>query len=341
MGLRWIVSHENAYECTLIAEEFAATCQIVAADLAGIDLGLLPTIVELDIGLNDNDEFSIADKPDNQKAAWTVSFPRRWLASPEHLGKFREKVTGVVGAVFHGCSVLDDRSFFEILDSAFREGLAAKTFSVRSYAELYGQILPKEIFESVDRGRVRPPWYEERFEHRVPVEMAWKDTPGRGYTKEKSEELIQNRYRNAVRPIQRSLRELLQVPEFRALIRSLREEGLKDWFILIVISNLIVQFRVDQKIGRGANLRRQEEEMKNEMWREEPQDSVVPPMTLFSKERIEMQKNVTWVTIAKTWDLNAPRQTPDFSAFRNFLTSRYGCGGDDVEHIDPFPGVNA
>lgn len=187
LGLYWIVLHGNTYEETQIAEEFVATCQIVAADLAGLDLALLPTTAEIEIGLNDAENFSIVDRPDNEKAAWTVTFPRAWLAAREHAQELRERISAVATAVLNGCSVLTDNQFMRTLERSYKEGLSAKTFSVRPYAELYSEVISKDMYDSLNRGSVQPPWYGRRFEHRNSKELGWPDGPGPGYTKDKSE----------------------------------------------------------------------------------------------------------------------------------------------------------
>lgn len=119
----------------------------------------------------------------------------------------------------------------------------------------------------------------------------------------------------------------------------MREEGYRDWHILLVVSNLIVQYRIESRYGRGTDFREHLEKIEKENWQEETAVADLPPMDLFSSERMEMQKKVIWVSIAKTWGLGAPRQTPDFDAFKRMLVARYGCGVDDVEHENFFPGI--
>ena len=84
LGLKWTVLHDNNFDTTRIIEEFVATLQIITADLAHIDLGLLPTSVEIEASLNDSSEFAIDEKPNNERTLWTVSFPRRWLTAQAH-----------------------------------------------------------------------------------------------------------------------------------------------------------------------------------------------------------------------------------------------------------------
>ena len=231
------------------------------------------------------------------------------------------------------------RRFMKKLDASYKEGLPDKTFSVRPYAELYAEAISKAMYDKTKRGSVRPPWYGRKFAHVVPQEMSWIDIPGPGYSKVKAQQFIQNRYRNAIRPIRNSLVKLLENSDFRTAIRAMREEGYRDWHILLVISNVIVQHRMESRFGSKADSRELSKETMKEMWRDEPADSEVPSMKLFSREVIDLRKKFTWVTIGKTWGLEAPRRTPDFDALKRMLITRYGCGVDDVEHEDLFPEI--
>lgn len=336
LGIYWIVTHANTYDETRIAEEFVATCQIVAADLAGVDLALLPTTVEINVELNSGDSFAIVDKPDNLKSAWEVTFPRAWLADMGHVQELREGIGAVAAAVLHGCSVLTDAQFMRKLEVSYKEGLAAKTFSVRPYAELYAEAISRAMYEKLDRGSMRPQWYGLRFAHVVPREIAWIDTPGPGYSRAKSDEFIRNRYRNAVRPIRFSLPRLLETEELRSVIVTMRGEGYRDWHILLVICNLILQHRSEVRFGANADFRTLSKEMLQEMWRDEPAEFDLPPIELLKSELVESRKKFTWLTIGKTWGLEAPRRTPDFAAFEKLLTVRYGCKTDDVAHEEIF-----
>ncbi len=339
LGLYWVVSHDNTYDETLIAEEFVATCQIIAADLAAVDLGILPTSVEIEIALNEGDDFLIDEKLDNEKTVWIVSFPRNWLAARDHAAELHDRVAAVATAVLHGCSVLKSSQFMEIMKKAYKEGLSSKTFSVRPYAELYSETLPKTMFKSLNRHEVRPPWYGQRLEYAVPSEISWMQSPGPGYTKAKALRFIGNRYKNAIRPIRLALTKLLEHEEFRTMIQKLRAQGYRDWFILVLLNNVILNYRVEKRVQGGAGLDELKKAMNDEMRREESADSAVPPTEFFEEIRIDFQKQITWLAIAKTWDLQAPRQTPDFKAFERLLSERYRCLEDDIEHEDPFPGV--
>ena len=339
LGLTWIVEHENTFDDAMVGEDFAATLQIIAADLADIDLCLLPMTVQLKVALRDGISAHIEEIPDNKVAVMSVQFPKSWLGSASHLDEMRGEIVSVAGAVLRECSGLDDKKFMAAIEVAFEGGLAGKAFSVRPYAELYAEFVSREMFGEVNRTALKPLNYGAAFDHPCHDELREPSTPGPGYTRDMSEKHIASRYERAIKPMRLTLPKLMRQPQFVDQIRKLRAKGYKDWHILVMISNIVTQYRVDQRVGNPAPPDLMMKTMREEANREETSGDVEVPVSIFSDERMEFQDNIMWITVAKTWGLTTQGRTPNFAAYEKLLVSRYGMFKDDVPHNEFFPGA--
>ncbi len=339
LGLTWIVEHANTFDDTLVGEEFAATLQIIAADLADVDLCLLPMTVRTTVSLRDGISCNIEEVPDNKVAVMKVQLPKSWIGSSTHLPEMRGEIVGVATAVLRQCSGLSDKKFLAAVENAFKDGLAGKAFSVRSYAELYSEFISRKTFDEVNRAASKPLNHAAEFDHPAHEELCAPTTPGPGYSKKRSEEHIANRYKRAIKPVRLTLSTLMKDTKFVEQIRKLKAKGYKDWHILVMVANVVGQYRADRKVGNPAHPDVMMKAMQEEINREEDPGDLSVPAAIFTDERMDIQDNIMWITVAKTWGLSTQGKTPNFAAYKKLLVTRYGMLEDDVPHDDLFPGV--
>lgn len=339
LGLIWGVEHQNTFHETLIAEEFVATLQIIVADLADVDLCLLPMSIRVTVSLRSGIHFHVEDIPNNTVAVMKIDFPKVWVGSQQHLMEMRAEIVSVATAVLRRCSCLEDKEFLALVENSFKTGLAGKAFSVRPYAELYSEFISSEMFAQVDRAAHQPLNNTVAFEHPEHEALRWPSTPGPGYSEKNSIRDIINRYDKAIKPIGLTLPILMRNAGFAEKIQKLRTKGYKDWHVLVMLANIAAQYRVEQKYGKMTDPKRSMVAMKEEISRDEkPEDIPVPP-TVFTDERMEMQEKVLWITFAKTLGLRPKGATPNFVAIETLLVTRYRIFRDDVPHADFFPGA--
>jgi hypothetical protein len=117
-------------------------------------------------------------------------------------------------------------------------------------------------------------------------------------------------------------------------LRALRERGLKDWEILLLISNRVGSYRIEE--ARPSTHEERKQLLSKFIKSVEGESATPVPASAFSGEEIETQLMVNTAAIAKTWDLHLHRQTPDFSALRKLLEVRYHITRDDIPHEDIF-----
>lgn len=225
--------------------------------------------------------------------------------------------------------------------SIFEKRLSKVRFAVRPYAELYTQFIPQDDFETIDRERLTPLEPDREFIPHEHEELKWFDDPAPGYSWEKAQEFLHNRYTHAIRSIRLTLPRLLKKAEFRALIQELRDEGCLDWQILLLVSQLAVTYRVDRIMGYPGPWTRArrmaiEAKTKELIFRDEQTDDIKVPDNIFTKENLDFRKELMIATVAQTWEIEIHRATPDFEALTKLLNVRYNNATDDIPHEDFF-----
>lgn len=339
LGINWKVVFDNEYLTTCISEEFVSTLQIILADLANRDLILLPTKIIIYSHVINELVVDIGELPDNKISTWRVGFPITWIRNKDFLESLQGDTLALAFTILERCSVLKHGNIISELEKTFSEGLSNKTFTVRPYSELYAVFLSEEHFNSPNRGSLTPLFAHMEFEPLESDQLKWLDKDGPGYSEERAKEFIVNRYKNAFNPVRLTLPRLLKNERFRRVITQLRNKGYLDWEILLLISNICLNYRVNQLIPTGAPLDEQKEIGQSLMFREETESDMDVPASVFTQENIAIQEKFQFATIAKTWGLELHQKTPDFNAIEKLLDVRYHNSEMDVEHEDIFPGI--
>jgi len=336
LGINWIVEFDNNQTISSISEELVSTLQIILAYLAATDLLLLPTKVLVSTHVMDGVKLEIEEVPSNIIATWRVGFPRTWIRNLNTLDGLRKAVLALAVTVLGKCSMLTGDQFIAEIERRFADGLTAKIFSVRPYAELYAEFMPEDEFNMSVRKSLKPLLFSYPFEHEGHTQLAWNQTDGSGYSKEQAEEFLKNRYEKAIRPIRRSLPRLLKDQAFLGQIKKLRESGYLDWEILLIVANICVADRVQSLLPPTAPLHEQERVMKELMFREEAESDKQISPSIFTEERVTLQRKIFLASVAGTWGLVLQQQTPDFEALDKLLDARYHNSDDDIPHPEFF-----
>jgi hypothetical protein len=336
LGINWVVEFDNDQMISSISEELVSTLQVILADLAAKDLLLLPTRVLVNTHITDGMKLDVEEIPSNTIATWRVGFPRKWIRNLKALDDLRDAVLALAVTVLGKCSMLSDDQFLAEIERIFADGLTTKIFSIRPYAELYTEFMPESEFNVSVRQSMRPLFSTYPFEHQEHALLAWNQSDGLGYSKERAREYLKNRYEKGIRPIRRSLSRLLKDQHFLSEIKKLRKSGYLDWEILLIVSNICVADRAKSLLPPMAPFHEQERVMNELMFREEAESDKQISSSIFTGERIALQRKIFLASVAGTWGLVLQQRTPDFEALDKLLDARYHNSGDDIPHHELF-----
>lgn len=333
LGIQWRVTCTNDWDTICQVEQFVAVLQIALADLAKRDLCLLPTRVSIQAKLQEVKRPKFEVLPGNAASDMKVTLPKA-PATTNDLEELQQDACGIALAVLTQCSCLSDRDLFRTLENAFRDGLSSKVFIVRPYSELFAEFFDAATFTD-RRANALGPANADSYVIRSAPELAWLDTPGPGYTPEKGRLAVKNRYERAVKPIAKTLERLRKIPRFREWVAQHRANGRKDWWILLVLMNAVLNYRAKFAVPPG-DVQALREYFAKATYQDEPADAVEFPEEMLFSEEMKMAANSFILTTAQVWKLTLRTRTPDINAIEKFLSARYGQETDDVEHIDPF-----
>jgi hypothetical protein len=164
--------------------------------------------------------------------------------------------------------------------------------------------------------------------------------PGPGYTTERANEILAERYRILPISIKHTIPSLLSDPGVADVFRELRRAGWKDWHLLNVVANLTINHRLTFRHGTitADRARPMADAFRAEALRaEEPGDPRIPSAQI-TPDAMEQGIRLVAVSSLHRWGLTLHHGTTDSDAVMQLLAERYGFWDDDVPHPDHFDG---
>lgn len=336
-GLLWTVRHEPNEEARLLAMEVATTLQVVQADLGDMDLVIPPSNVTIQFRCDDVSEPSVTQQPRNEELIWAVVMPK---SIGHDVDQLNVAVTAVAIMILRDSSALPYAEFDRLIEGRMERGLFGKVLSVRPVRELLKFADPN----SLDRARMagEPPLKLVGARPIEAAELSWKRGPGPSYSREKAIEALQSRYTYGLQSVRMTLPRMLRDARWRRLIKSMRAEGLLDWQILAVLSNLVAQWQDEKLHGRPrthAELIGQKKRLFERVFRAEDENDPDFDLEVGLEDGLKTQRKVQVLASFHIWGLEVHRVTPDFEAAERLLAERFGHSADDIAHDDPFPNL--
>jgi len=336
-GITWNISWKNDYATTFAAEQLIAVLQILLADLSGVDLCLLKTQVNIEISVENLAKPKGESIPSNKERRWKVTLPM-YSGKGDRAEFERMNIdTLTVGTlVLADISLLPRERFYDVIRNCFKNGISMKTFVSRPYEVLYRDFVPKETFDRSARAAKTPPNSIGSFDLKQHRELAWIGGPGPGYSKDKANEYLRNRYSRSLIPIRHTLKHLLKSPEFQNTLTRLRSDGWLDWHILSSMYAIALNYRVEQNPDARGDIQVEKKLVQTLMKEPESEASTPVPVEEFKEERIRMQQKFNMLSTLTIYGLVCRQTTPDFESIDHFLRHRYNYWKDDIQHTDPF-----
>jgi hypothetical protein len=334
LGILWTLTYESGTEHAA-ALELATTLQIVQADLAMLDLMIIPSDVCIHVSLGNVATPVIRPVSSNDESSWYVIMP---ATPPSGEIDVTAYAVAIALEILKGVSALPLGDLERIVRDRFQGGLADRTLSVRPARELANftplDVELREKLSDADLPAFDPPIVPSESR-----EMVWKTGPGLNYTPERAKDALQRRYENFLRSVKLTLPKLLADERCRAIIGELRQEGLLDWQILSIISSIVISFQDEAQYGKprgAADLKEIDARRRARAQREERPDDPKYELADFTANNVREYKAFHTVVVMQGWGLENRRRTPDLLAIKKLLDERYANAKDDIEHDDPF-----
>ena len=334
-GAAWTVRSRNTRRDTLAAERLISGIQIIQAELALTDAVWLPAEVQIEVITDRDDRPTGAENlervPDNDLSRWIVH-----LQGGDSVQEDRALVDIVTDAslLLLDNSLLDREKFLALINDAFARGLGHKLSGGRPYDEA-ADFLRDEDYERMaalpngplGEGVVRDASPEQ-------PELALRTNLSEWYDHDETVANIERRYERMM-PIGRlTIPRLASTEPTATVLHRLRDEGWRDWQLMMAITNIIGNARpgweglkvtVDSppevRERASALLRREELDTDPQLGSE-----------AFTSDKLLAALEFTALLTLPSYGLHLNSPTPNAGAVLTVLRGRFNFGTDDAQH---------
>jgi len=329
LGINWSLDWENTYSINAVGEHFTAVLQVILADVARLDLCLLPTMISVSLRLGSatsTDALVEGERP----GEWLVTLP-----NPKQADQFDLCVFASTTGLLACSSALHMEKMQELLEKRLQNALLGKTFCVQPFAELLEAFVAKDDFLAFERNGELATEQDEQTEDEH-AQLRGPSGPGPGYDSAAHEAHIKNRYVNLEKRLGDILPHLVSSGEFCATAVALRKDGWKDWHILLATYNAIINHLA--KLRHGTDYTKERAEQIAHM-REIASLDVLPhdmpiPDEAVSEANLRLRLRLSMPVTLKIWNLHINTHRFDIAAVEALLSQRYAYWSNDVEHDD-------
>ncbi len=328
LGIDWTVQFDNTYETSAVAEQFLSELQIALAELAHIDLALVPTSIHLNLSIGDQASSAVkAPEVEGERPEFNI------VLGPDRMEPNAPAFTQHVLSIITRASLIPDSELMEILSGRMKEVLG-RAFVARPYPELYQDHVSAETFLGDLRRRSRAMCPCLDFAQQEDAELAWRDTPGPTYDRAEAIRSVHKRYAAVSAAVGMTARRLALSPDARRHLVNLRLKGARDWEILSIIANIAMNLELGE-VDEDGDMEAYRERALAFLARTETEENVLAPER-FTEELFRSVEDVYLGAHLDSWRLVAKPDFQDIPAIARFMAVRYRMKIDDVPHDDFF-----
>jgi len=164
--------------------------------------------------------------------------------------------------------------------------------------------------------------------------MIWKhgkEVPvHRRYNKDEAEEHVRNRYIMTRKHISKQVIRLQSCGEFCKKCSQLYNNGYRDWIILSVIMNCMLNWRAQERLITPENINEHQEQLFSDL------DDLSYPCQKFLGDEFEIHMQMHFASVLATWGFQLRRQDLSPDVVENFLRVRMKHFDYDLPHQQLF-----
>jgi hypothetical protein len=334
LGITWRVRWMNVDSISRAAEQFIAVLQIAMTDFAEHDLYLLRTAVEIEVRTGDIDQPQAFPLQSNDGRKWQVILPDHAFGDRGAMFERTLDIFGSVTAILREASLLSTEDFLDIVSVVVQRGIASKLLVARSYERL-----SEEFSDDADEllaDHILGSLFHAPRSEALPVhpELAWIDKLIPSYSSEEAADAARSRYVHAQEMLPLTFARLSKSAEFLAVAAALRQDGWRDWHIVLAVANQTWNYRIAQTIGPLGLLDAENDEWRRYAFQRESEKSLEVPLEQYSEEHLRVALTMTMISTLFSMGLECHQRTPDLPAIEEFLTFRCNYWANDIEHDD-------
>ena len=336
LGLRFVIRADPTDRvATRAADRLAAAAQVLLVELAGEDLCLVPSEIDMTVVLAEDPDASVADRISTKRGSSGRAF-RFALTGIEHPvddpGAIGHELLSVLTVALVDASLLEFSVYEEALNRAFARGLTEKILFGRPYDELRLAFEDPKLRESLPEGCKRPPPSLVAASCQSD-QLPWRDGAGPTFTPVDAEGNAAARYRKTTSRLPRQLAALREDPGFADVVSELRARGWLDHHILTSVMNITINERFTE-----LGIDPWEQSVTSRIV-EEPEGDIASTLSpqLYTIDAMEEARRYALPAVLKTWGLTLHSPFPDLEAVERVLEQRYAYWTADAQHDKVLP----
>jgi hypothetical protein len=345
LGSLWSISFDNTHKVRSVAEEYISAIQIVLAEIAlsKVDFHLLKSTIEIDLTLIEK-YLPPIQLPSNEVIKWKVFICFSDAFSDEKIKQHSAFNMISLRLILDNISVLKSQEFDEIFREFFKDAkLSTKQVSINLYQKMHRDIYIKEDFEAFQASIFDKVKFNLNFPKENKI-MVWDSSLSAKYDKSFSLRAIENRFNNMEKSIYLTIKELKKLPDFPIWLNDLRNQGYKDWQILMNMQNFIVNYKVQTLEGKEFEteqkfMKHLQKSFHKYMNMDEKDCYVQFPLKAFQSKEFMDLFCVGLPSILNTYGLETKLMTPNFGSIKEFLDIRFNMRVDDFNGNNPISGI--
>jgi len=335
-GINWEFRFKNNYETNAIAEQTIAVFQIILVELANSDYHLLKDNIVINLSVVDK-ETNFKKTPSNSSICWNLEISRSKVDYPEKaLNKFWSTYHTLIYMVLREISLLKSENFKALFKNAIDvKNLHELTFYGKFYKDYFKEFTAKNDFENFRREDHETPFKNNHFEIKNHNLLEWQSDISPKFNERDTIKHIEARYTNALVPIEVTSKKLFVDNKFRKVVQLLRSEGWLDWQILSATTSIAINYKINELYLEEVHSFNPTFFMKF-MKIPESKNYIKLPNSIFSLGAFRLQMDLVLGSVLASYDLQLNSETPNFSAIRAFLNSRFKFDELDLPKKSPF-----
>ena len=330
LGINWSIEADAISR--IDAERIGAALQIALVDLSDEDLLIIPGDVHIRVEVGGTAPPSMRQLPDNGVLRFVIALPEQAEANDEAARTMAMVATMIVQAT---AMPFDDYRI--VLEAKMKRGLTARAFWVQPVGRLLQDVRSLLLGDLPDITVENQPTLARPLPL-AHADLAWRDGPAPGYSKERAQLALNNRYSRTAAVAQAIVPQLMANPASRDTLEDQHRRGLPDWQLINAIFNFALNASMEAELG-GPLLGGTPDHggvMRRAMERIEAGDIPRIDPAKFDAAFVKFQMDLNVIATLKGWGLEIHRQTPDSAAIQRFLDARYNNSSDDIPHVDHF-----
>jgi hypothetical protein len=330
LGINWSIEADAT--ARIHAERLSAALQIALVDLSDEDLLIIPGDVHILVEVGGSAPATMQQQPDNGVLRFLIALPETGETSDE-----AARTMAMVSTMIVQATGMPFEDYCRVLEAKMKRGLTARAFWVQPADRLLRDVRSLLLGDLADlTGEAQPT-------HAVPPplahpELAWRDGPAPGYSAERAQIALTNRYARTAGVAKAIIPQLMANPPSRDALEEQHRLGLPDWQLINAIFNFALNASMEKELG-GPLLGGTPDVngvMRRAMVRLETGEIPKIDVAKFDADFLKFQMDLNVIATLKGWGLQLHRQTPDSAAIRRFLDARYNSSTDDIPHEDYF-----